>query len=198
MGSASTSRLVCRTPVGYSPVSRTQCTVSPVAVVVLLIRSTMTWWVIRGRPQDPGDLGGGAQRVLLLQCHRQLQHLGRGPRADPGRGRHQRLEPAGAPVADPAADRLLRDPDLLPGRAVMLTAGQLADQRAALAGRQARAGHVLDQLVAEQPRLPGPLGPAAGLLNCLSHLVPPFDAVLDSPAPKGGRPARRLTRGSWC
>ena len=32
--------------------SRTQSTVSPVAVVVLLIRSTMTWWVLRGRPRQ--------------------------------------------------------------------------------------------------------------------------------------------------
>jgi len=39
-------------PVGYSAVSRTQHSVSPVAVVVALMRSTMTWWVLSGRPRQ--------------------------------------------------------------------------------------------------------------------------------------------------
>ena len=37
---------------GYWSVSRTQRTVSPVAVVVLLMRLTMTWWVFSGRPRQ--------------------------------------------------------------------------------------------------------------------------------------------------
>ena len=37
---------------GYWSVSRTQSTRRPVAVVVLLIRSTMTWWVRSGLPRQ--------------------------------------------------------------------------------------------------------------------------------------------------
>src|SRR5664280_73201 len=39
-------------PVGYWLVSRTACTLRPVAVVVLAIRSTMTWWLVSGRPRQ--------------------------------------------------------------------------------------------------------------------------------------------------
>lgn len=38
--------------VGNWPVSSTQRTVSPVVVVVVAIVSTMTWWLIRGRPRQ--------------------------------------------------------------------------------------------------------------------------------------------------
>jgi hypothetical protein len=44
--------LVYLMPVGYWSVSRTQWTVSPVVVVVLLIRSMMVWWVVSGRPRQ--------------------------------------------------------------------------------------------------------------------------------------------------
>jgi hypothetical protein len=33
-------------------VSRTACTLRPVVVVVLAIRSTMTWWLVSGRPRQ--------------------------------------------------------------------------------------------------------------------------------------------------
>src|ERR1019366_60722 len=112
----------------------------------------------------------------------------------PARGGGHAARP---PVPDPRADRLLRHPDLLPGRAVMLAPGQLADQRAALPGRQLRISHVLDQLVTEQRHLPGPPGPAAGLLSVLCHLVPPCRCGW-VPASKGGRPAPPVTRGSSC
>ena len=56
--------------------------------------------VARGCAQDPGDLRGGALRVLPLERDRQLQH----PGVDPGTGLadrgHQRVEAAG-PVAGP-------------------------------------------------------------------------------------------------
>src|ERR1035437_3763970 len=39
-------------PVGYWPVSRTARTLRPVVVVVLAIRSTMTWWLVSGRPRQ--------------------------------------------------------------------------------------------------------------------------------------------------
>jgi|SRR5665647_1174563 len=39
-------------PVGYGPVSRTARTLRPVAVLVLAIRSTMTWWLVSGRPRQ--------------------------------------------------------------------------------------------------------------------------------------------------
>src|SRR5215475_13274628 len=52
MARASTSLPVCLMPVGYCLVSRTQWTVRPVVVVVLLIRSTITWWVFNGRPRQ--------------------------------------------------------------------------------------------------------------------------------------------------
>src|ERR1035437_4372250 len=39
-------------PVGYWPVSRTARTLIPVVVVVLAIRSTMTWWLVSGRPRQ--------------------------------------------------------------------------------------------------------------------------------------------------
>ena len=46
------SFLVYLRPMGYWSVSRTQSTRRPVAVVVLLIRSTMTWWVRSGLPRQ--------------------------------------------------------------------------------------------------------------------------------------------------
>ena len=50
-GKASTSTLVCLIPMGYSPVSRTHCTVSPVLVVVEAISSRMTWCVFSADQQ---------------------------------------------------------------------------------------------------------------------------------------------------
>src|SRR5450759_5958240 len=44
------SAFVYVTPVGYSAVSRTHWTVRPVMVVVAAMRSTMTWWLIKGLP----------------------------------------------------------------------------------------------------------------------------------------------------
>jgi Type III restriction enzyme, res subunit len=44
-------------PVGYWPVSRTARTLRPVAVVVLLMRSTMTWWLAAAVRQFKGDVG---------------------------------------------------------------------------------------------------------------------------------------------
>jgi len=70
IGRASTSFLVYQTPVGYALASRMQWTVSPVAVVVLLIRSTMTWW-----------LAGPSRRV---RAHRQARdHMPGRPVTDP-------------------------------------------------------------------------------------------------------------------
>ena len=58
----------------------------------------------------------------------------------------------------------------------MLTAGQLTDQPAALAGRQLRVDHVLDQLIPEQRGPPGPLSPAALLFLSLAHFPLPSNA----------------------
>ena len=66
---------------------------------------------------------------------------------------------------------LLRHPHLRAERAVVLARGQLTHQRAALAGRQLRVDHLLDQPVTEQPDLPGPLSPPAGLVIGLGHLL---------------------------
>ena len=80
----------------------------------------------------------------------------------------------------------------------MLTAGQLADQPAALAGRQLRVDHALDQLIPEQRGPPGPLGPAALLLLSLAHfLLPSMRGVLIVRT-EGWPLAARLTRGSSC
>ena len=38
-------------PMGYGLVSRTARTLRPVAVVVLEMRSTMTWWLVSGLPR---------------------------------------------------------------------------------------------------------------------------------------------------
>src|SRR6476660_2584798 len=46
------SAFVYLTPMGYSAVSRTHWTVRPVTVVVAAMRSTMTWWLINGRPRQ--------------------------------------------------------------------------------------------------------------------------------------------------
>src|SRR6476659_10157041 len=46
------SAFVYLTPIGYSAVSRTHCTVRPVMVVVAAMRSTITWWLIKGRPRQ--------------------------------------------------------------------------------------------------------------------------------------------------
>jgi hypothetical protein len=132
----------------------------------------------RGRPpglgaQDPGDLGGGAGRVLPFQRRRHLQHLGRGARSDSGRARHQRLEPATAPVPGPAVDGVARDPHRRPERAGVLALGQRPHQPAPRPGRERRVDHLLDQLVTEQPDPPGPLGPPPGVVVDLGHLLPP-------------------------
>ena len=75
--------------------------------------------------------------VLPLERHRQLQHLRRSPRGHPGRGRHQRLEPARAPRPHPPPDGLLRHPDLVARRPGVLAGGQLAHPPPALAGDSA-------------------------------------------------------------
>src|SRR5664279_2250617 len=77
------SAFVYLTPMGYSVVSRTHWTVRPVMVVVAAMRSTMTWWLIKGRP-----------RQFMVICENSLCsilfHLlvpgGTGPRQSPGGG----------------------------------------------------------------------------------------------------------------
>src|SRR6266536_284182 len=99
---------------------------------------------------DDGDLRGGAAGLLALERHRQLQRarVDAGP-ADPGVGQ-QRAEPPGAPRADPAVKGAAAHAHPLTGRAEVVTLGQRADQRAALAGAQRRVGGLPDEGVAEQ------------------------------------------------
>ena len=88
------------------------------------------------RPQDRRDLRRGPLGHLLLQRDRQVQHLGRGARRRPRRGRDQGVEPAAAPVPDPPVDRGPRHPHRLPERAVVLRLREGPDQPAPLPGRQ--------------------------------------------------------------
>src|SRR6266545_7593626 len=91
-----------------------------------------------------------AAGLLTLERHRQLQRarVDAGP-ADPGVGQ-QRAEPPGAPRADPAVKGVAAHAHPLTGRAEVVTLGQRADQRAALAGAQRRVGGLPDEGVAEQ------------------------------------------------
>ncbi|AXE75752.1 hypothetical protein C5746_42545 [Streptomyces atratus] len=61
-------------------------------------------------PQNPSALRGRALGVLLLQRHRQLDHLRRRARLGLARRGNQGVEPALAPLQDPAVQRVTADP----------------------------------------------------------------------------------------
>ena len=137
---------------------------------------------LRGRPpaagaQDPGDLRGGAGRVLPFQRRSQLEHLRRGAQGDLAGRRHQRVEPASPPGPDPPVQAGPRHPHRLAERPGMLAGGQLADQPASLPGRQPRIGRLPDQRVPEQRDSTGPLRAAGLLIICSGHRQPPEQGI---------------------
>ena len=151
----------------------------------------------RGGPQDPLDLRGGALGVLPFQRRRQVQHLGRGARANLPRGRDQRLEPAGQVIPLPPVDRLIRHPDFGAVRSGMRHGGKLPHPPAPLRGRQVRADDVLDQRVPEQRDLPRPLQPPPLIRFLCSCHLRPFSAVPADTGPvEGDSQQLRLTRGN--
>jgi hypothetical protein len=111
------------------------------------------------RAQDRRDLRRGPLGDFLLQRHRQIQHVGRGARHGLARGRDQGVEPAAAPVSDPAVDRGPRDPHRLPERACVLPLREGTHDPAPLLRAQPTVGGFPDQGVPEQPDRAGPFGP---------------------------------------
>ena len=122
------------------------------------------------------DLRGGAGRVLPLQRRRQLQHLGRGARRRPGAG-------AGTSASNPPARqrRIHRSSvsrDTRTGRpngSVCSRAAIARTSRPRCLRRQRRVGRLPDQLVAEQPDLPGPAPARPGhlVMRLTRHIAGP-------------------------
>ena len=119
--------------------------------------------------QDPLHLHGGPGRVLLLQRHRQLHHLRRGPRLGLARRGDQRVEPALLPQPDPPVQGPPGQPHRPSRRVRVLAGGDRPHQLAPLPRGQCRVGGLPDQHVPEQPDRPGPFQPLLFFLFRLAH-----------------------------